>query len=85
MQRTQSVVLTRLARVNPIVVLLATVAVTLVGLLAPGIVGGAVLLALAAGLVWLLRLTWPVQPAATRLFRLLMLVLLVTVALVKIL
>ncbi|WP_329103254.1 hypothetical protein OG792_26220 [Micromonospora sp. NBC_01699] len=85
MQRTQSVLLARLARVNPTVVFLATVAVVLVGLFAPGIVGGAVLLALAAGLVALLRLTWPVQPPATRIIRLLMLTLLVAVALVKIL
>jgi hypothetical protein len=85
MQRTQSVLLARLARVNPTVVFLATVAVVLVGLFAPGIVGGAVLLALAAGLLALLRLTWPVQPPATRIIRLLMLTLLVAVALVKIL
>lgn len=85
MQRTQSVLLARLARVNPTVVFLATVAVVLVGLFAPGIVGGAVLLALAAGLVTLMRLTWRVQPPAVRLFRLLMLLLLVTIALVKIL
>ncbi|MFI6762640.1 hypothetical protein ACIBF5_26250 [Micromonospora sp. NPDC050417] len=85
MQRTQSVLLARLARVNPTVVFLATVIVMLVGLFAPGIIGGAVLLALAAGLLALLRVTWPVQPPATRLFRLLMLALLTTVALVKIL
>ncbi|MEV4625274.1 DUF6703 family protein [Micromonospora sp. NPDC049523] len=85
MQRTQSVLLARLARANPTAVFLATVAVVLVGLFAPGIVGGAVLLALAAGLVALLRITWPVQPPATRTIRLLMLTLLVAVALVKIL
>ncbi|RKR87658.1 hypothetical protein BDK92_1950 [Micromonospora pisi] len=85
MQRTQSVLLARLARVNPTVVFLATVIVMLVGLFAPGIIGGAVLLALAVGLLALLRVTWPVQPPATRLVRLLMLALLTTVALVKIL
>ncbi|MGW4461533.1 DUF6703 family protein [Micromonospora sp. NPDC004704] len=85
MQRTQSVLLARLARVNPTAVFLATVAVALVGLFAPGIVGGAVLLALAAGLAALMRVTWPVQAPVTRTIRLVMLTLLVAIALVKIL
>jgi hypothetical protein len=85
MQRTQSAWLARLARVNPTTVFLATLAVVLVGLFAPGIIGGALLLALAAGLVALLVTTWPVQAPAARTLRLLMLTLLVTAALVKIL
>ncbi|GAB3158774.1 hypothetical protein GCM10027290_62540 [Micromonospora sonneratiae] len=84
MQRTQSTMLARLARVNPTAVFLATLAFVLVALFAPGIVGGAMLLALALGLVALLVRTWPVQPPATRVVRLLMLVLLITAALVKI-
>ncbi|WBB79707.1 hypothetical protein O7606_26840 [Micromonospora sp. WMMD882] len=85
MQRTQRPLAVRLARVNPTTVFLATLGLVLVGLLVPGVVGGALLLALAVGLVALLRLTWPVQTPATRVIRLLMLTLLVTVALVKLL
>jgi hypothetical protein len=85
MQRTQSALLARLARTNPTAVFLATVALVLVALFAPGIIGGGLLLALAAGLVALLTITWPVQSSATRTLRLLMLTLLVAVALVKIL
>jgi hypothetical protein len=85
MQRTQHPVLTRLARVNPTAVLLATLALVLIALFAPGIIGGALLLALAAGLVALLTITWPVQPPAIRVVRLLILTLLITAALAKIL
>jgi hypothetical protein len=85
MQRTQSPLLVRLGRLNPTAVFLATLVLVLVGLFAPGVVGGALLLALAAGLVALTVTTWPVQPSAGRAVRLLMLTLLVTVALVKIL
>lgn len=85
MQRTQSLLLARLARANPTAVFLGTLVFVLAALLAPGIVGGALLLALAAGLAALLATTWPVQSAATRMIRLLMLTLLVTGALIKIL
>ncbi|MEU6207132.1 DUF6703 family protein [Micromonospora musae] len=85
MQRTQSPLLGRLARVNPTAVFLITLALVLVALFAPGPVGGVLLLALAGGLVALLAKTWPVQAPQTRLIRLLMLTLLVTVALVKLL
>ncbi|MGI5148217.1 DUF6703 family protein [Plantactinospora sp. CA-294935] len=85
MQRTQSVLLTRLARVNPTGVFLAALVLVLVGLFAPGIVGGALLLALAAGLAALLLTTWPVQRPATRILRLVILTLLVGAALMKIL
>ncbi|MEU5567390.1 DUF6703 family protein [Micromonospora musae] len=85
MQRTQSPLLGRLARVNPTAVFLVTLALVLVALFAPGPVGGVLLLALAGGLVALLAKTWPVQAPQTRLIRLLMLTLLVAVALVKLL
>ncbi|MEV6370539.1 hypothetical protein D7147_17060 [Micromonospora musae] len=85
MQRTQSPLLGRLARVNPTAVFLITLALVLVALFAPGPVGGVLLLALAGGLVALLAKTWPVQAPQTRLIRLLMLTLLVAVALVKLL
>ncbi|SCG60676.1 DUF6703 family protein [Micromonospora inositola] len=83
MQRTQSSLLARLARVNPTTVFLATLVLVLVALFAPGPVGGLLLLALAAGLVWLMVTTWPVQRPATRVLRLVMLTLLIAVALAK--
>ncbi|MEU4570021.1 DUF6703 family protein [Micromonospora sp. NPDC023956] len=85
MQRTQSPLLARLSRANPTGVFLAVLALVLVGLLAPGPVGGVLLLLLAAALVALMRLTWPVQTPRTRLIRLLMLTLLVAIALAKLL
>ncbi|MBO4208132.1 DUF6703 family protein [Micromonospora echinofusca] len=85
MQPTQSSLLARLARVNPTAVFLTALVVVLAALFAPGIIGGALLLALAAALVALLVTTWPVQAPQTRVMRLLMLTLLVTAALVKIL
>ena len=85
MQRTQSLLLTRLARVNPTTVFLATLVLVLVALFAPGAAGGLLLLVLAAGLVWLMAVTWPVQSPATRVIRLLMLTLLIAVALAKLL
>ncbi|MFY1672592.1 DUF6703 family protein [Plantactinospora sp. WMMB334] len=85
MQRTQSVLLTRLARVNPTAAFLGALALVLVALFAPGIVGGALLLLLAAGLAALLVTTWPVQRPATRMLRLVILTLLVAAALMKIL
>ncbi|MEU7618825.1 DUF6703 family protein [Micromonospora rifamycinica] len=83
MQPTQRPLLARLARVNPTSVFLAALVLVLVALFAPGPVGGVLLLALAAGLAYLLAVTWPVQAPQTRLLRLVMLTLLVTVALVK--
>jgi len=85
MQRTQNAWLARLARANPTAAFLAALAVVLVGLFAPGIIGGAVLLVLAAGLAALLVTTWPVQPQRTRALRLVMLSVLVTAGLMKIL
>ncbi|ADL48329.1 DUF6703 family protein [Micromonospora aurantiaca] len=83
MQRTQSPVLSRLARLNPTAVFLAALALVLVGLFAPGPAGGVLLLVLAGVLVWLMSVTWPVQAPATRMLRLVMLTLLIAVALAK--
>ncbi|PTA47076.1 DUF6703 family protein [Micromonospora sp. RP3T] len=83
MQRTQSPVLSRLARLNPTTVFLAALVLVLVGLFAPGPAGGVLLLVLAAGLVGLMSVTWPVQRPATRVLRLVMLTLLIAVALAK--
>ncbi|HEX5542081.1 MAG TPA: DUF6703 family protein [Micromonospora sp.] len=85
MQRTQNAVLARLSRVNPTAAFLGALALVLVGLFAPGIIGGMLLLALAVGLAVLLAATWPVQTQRTRAMRLAMLSLLFTVALIKIL
>ncbi|MBY8875202.1 hypothetical protein K7640_25550 [Micromonospora sp. PLK6-60] len=85
MQRTQRPLLARLARVNPTTVFLATLALVLVAFFAPGPVGGVLLLALAAALLWLLATTWAVQAPQTRMLRLVMLTLLSTVALIKLL
>jgi hypothetical protein len=85
MQRTQSPLLTRLARLNSTTVFLAALVVVLVALFTPGVVGGLLLLALAAALVALLATTWPVQAPQTRVIRLVMVTLLIAVALAKLL
>lgn len=74
-----------LARLNATAVFLATLVLVLVALFAPGPVGGVLLLALAAGLIWLMSVTWPVQAPATRVLRLVILTLLIAVALAKLL
>jgi hypothetical protein len=84
MQRTPNAVLLRLARLNPTAVFLAALVLVLVALFAPGAVGGALLLLIAAGLGALLVTTWPVQSPRTRALRLVTLTVLVAVALVKI-
>jgi hypothetical protein len=84
MQPTQNRWLVRLARINPTAAFLTALALVLLGLFAPGLVGGAVLLALAAGLTALLVATWPVQPPHTRVLRLVILTALTAVALAKI-
>lgn len=77
-------VLRRLARTRPIVAFLVVLVVLLAGLLAPGIVGGALLMLLGAGLAALTRATWPVQQPGTRAVRVGMLAMLFTAAIVKI-
>lgn len=85
MQPTQSPLLARLARVNPTTVFLAALVLVLVALFTPGAVGGVLLLLLAGLLVWLMTVTWAVQRPATRVLRLVLLTLLISVALAKLL
>ncbi|MFI5929251.1 hypothetical protein ACIA3K_25210 [Micromonospora sp. NPDC051543] len=85
MQRTQRPLLARLAGANPTSVFLLTLVVVLVAFFTPGVVGGLLTLALAAALIALLVTTWSVQAPQTRVLRLLMLTLLVTVGLAKLL
>ncbi|MDQ7902977.1 hypothetical protein RB614_00395 [Phytohabitans sp. ZYX-F-186] len=75
----------RLARINPTAAFLGALVVVLVGLFAPGAFGGVVLLALAAGMVYLMSRTWPVTAPRTRSIRVIMLGLLLVAALFKIL
>jgi hypothetical protein len=75
----------RLARINPTAAFLGALVVVLVGLFAPGGIGGVVLLALAAGMIYLLARTWPVTTPQTRSIRVIMLGLLLLAALFKIL
>ena len=77
-------VLARLARVNRTGVFLAVAALVFVGLFLPGGLGGVLLLALAAGLGWLLLRTWPLTAPTMRTVRVLILALLVAVAMLKI-
>ena len=77
--------LARLARLNATAVFLAALVYVLIGLFAPGVLGGALLLLLAGGLGWVMARTWPVQPPTTRMIRLTALVALIGVALLKIL
>ena len=75
----------RLSRLNVTGVFLGTLAFLLLALFAPGIIGGALLLALAAALTALTAKTWAVQPTPTRVLRVIVLALLVAAAAVKIL
>jgi hypothetical protein len=75
----------KLTRLNPTTVFLAALAVVLAGLFAPGAIGAIVLLAVAAGLIWLMTRTWAVQTPGTRAVRVLILALLATAALTKLL
>ncbi len=74
----------RLARIKPLPAFAGALVLVLAGLFLPGIVGGAVLLALVAGLAFLSSLTWRVQPPATRMLRLVILTLLLVIAVGKI-
>jgi hypothetical protein len=83
-QPTQPGLHRRLARVNPTAAFLGALVVVLAGLILPGAVGGAVLAALAVALGRLTASTWSVQAPQTRVVRVLMLAVLVTVAIFKI-
>jgi len=75
--------LRRLSRVNPTAAFVAALVVMLGGLFLPGIVGAALLFALALGLGLLTYTTWPVQSGSTRVLRLLILGLLLAVVVAK--
>jgi hypothetical protein len=75
--------LRRLSRVNPTAAFVAALVVMLGGLFLPGIVGAALLAALALGLALLTYTTWPVQRPSTRVLRLLILALLIAVVVAK--
>lgn len=79
-QSTRRTVLERLARVNRTGVFLATLALLIAALLLPAPFSGIVLLVLAAGLIWLLTLTWPLHDSRTRVTRVLVLAVLIAVA-----
>jgi hypothetical protein len=77
--------LSRLTKLNPTVVVFATVLLFLGVLLLPDPVGAALILVIVAGLGWLLGKTWPVLAPTARVLRLLVIVLLVALAAVKLL
>jgi hypothetical protein len=75
--------LRRLARVRPTVAFIIALVVLLAGFFLPGIIGAALLFLLAAGLAALTFTTWPVQSPSTRVFRIVLLALLVGAAVAK--
>lgn len=83
MVRRAQVLLAWLAGLPRTGVFLFALAVVLVGLFAPGLVGAIVLLLIAAGLVAVLRVTWPRLLAARRAMQLLLIAVLVVIAVVK--
>jgi hypothetical protein len=68
--------LRRLARINPTKAFLAALVVLMAGFFLPGIVGAALLFVLGVALAALTFTTWPVQQPASRVVRVVMLVLL---------
>jgi hypothetical protein len=75
--------LRRLSRVSPTVAFIAALVVLLAGFFLPGIIGAALLFLLAAGLAAVTFTTWPVQSPPTRVFRIVLLTLLVGAAVAK--
>ncbi|MEV6843839.1 DUF6703 family protein [Actinoplanes sp. NPDC051411] len=75
----------RLSRVPPARAFLGALALMLLGLFLPGIVGAAVLGVLAAALIALTVATWPVQPARIRAVRMILLGVLVLLLISKVL
>lgn len=76
--------LRRLARVNPTRAFLGALVLMLAGLFLPGILGAAVLFLLGAALAALTATTWPVQPPATRMARVTLLVVLLGLVIFKV-
>jgi hypothetical protein len=77
--------LARLTKLNPIVVVFATLALFLGVLLLPDAIGAVLILVIVAVLGWLLSRTWPVLAPPARVLRLLVIALLLAVAALKIL
>jgi hypothetical protein len=75
--------MTRLAGLNPTVVVFATLALFLGVLLLPDVLGAVLIVLIVAGLGWLLSRTWQVLPPQARVLRLLVIALLLAVAAVK--
>jgi hypothetical protein len=75
--------LTRLSRLNLTSVFLGAAVVVLVGLLVPGVIGGVLLLLIAAALVALVSLTWPHTPPRLLVVRAVILTALVAIAIMK--
>jgi hypothetical protein len=75
--------LARLSRTSPTVVVFGALAVFLVVLLLPDVVGAVLVLLIAVVLGLLLSRTWPVLTAGTRAMRLVVIGLLLVVALLK--
>jgi uncharacterized membrane protein len=73
----------RLARVNRTVLFLIAAAYVFAALIIPGVVGAAMLLALAAALGWLLVRAWPLHAGRTRGIRVLILALMIVIAVIK--
>ncbi|MEH1126167.1 hypothetical protein [Micromonospora sp. CPCC 206061] len=74
----------KLTRLSPTAVFLATLALALVALFTPGVVGGLLMLLLAGALIYLMTMSWPVQTPGNRAVRLVILTLLIAVGLAKI-
>jgi hypothetical protein len=77
--------LRRLARVKPTAAFLVATVLLLAGLFLPGVVGALLLAVLAVPLAALTFTTWPVQPPATRLVRVVLFTLLVAALVGKVL
>lgn len=75
----------RLARVNPTTAFIVALVLMVAGLFLPGIIGALLLFLLGTGLAVLTFTTWPVQKPATRVLRVLLLLLLVAVVVAKVL
>lgn len=84
MTSTDNPLLRRLARVKPLYAFLVALVLLLAGLFLPGIVGAALLFVLGAGLAALTVTTWPVQLPATRVIRVVLLVLLFAAIVAKV-
>jgi uncharacterized membrane protein len=81
---TDNAFLRRLARVKPLYGFLVALALLLAGLFLPGIVGAALLFVLGVMMAALTSTTWSVQPPATRVIRIVLLVLVFAAVVAKI-